>query len=219
VTSNLEISEGPTSILVLEDLPETSDYLVDIINETFSNVVVETAGTLAAALDAVSMQSFDIILVDLGLPDGSGIDLIKKVRSENESSYIIVTTIFEDERHMTAALRAGSNGYLLKDEPRESLMVHLREISNNRPPVSNRVLGKIIDRFNRQDADLVALTAREQDVLTLIAKGYNVTESAELLGLTPNTVKGYVKTIYAKLGISSRAEATTEAIKRHLIDI
>lgn len=217
--TNIEINPGPTSILVLEDLPSTSKWLVEIAGEAFAGTTIKTASTLQSALEAVSTKSFDLLLVDLGLPDGSGLDLIKQVRAENQDSYIVVTTIYEDDQHLTAALRAGANGYLLKDEPREVLVRHLQEISNNRPPISNRALGKIVNQFSHQAGDLVPLTSREQDVLTLIAKGYNVSESASMLDLTTNTVKGYVKTIYTKLDISSRAEATAEAIKRHLIDV
>jgi len=215
----IEISQGPTSILVLEDLPSTSDWLVGIARETFPEASISTAMTLKQSLKLVTDNSFDLLLVDLGLPDGTGLDLIKRVRQEDEHSYIVVTTIFEDDQHLTAALRAGANGYLLKDEPRESLIQHLNDISKNRPPISNRALGRIVNQFNRSGGDQVSLTSREEDVLTLIAKGYNVSESAEMLDLTANTVKGYVKTIYAKLGISSRAEATAEAIKRNLIEV
>ena len=215
----IEISQGPTSILVLEDIPSTNEWLVDIVRETFPGATVTSTATLQQAMKEVDTRSFDLILVDLGLPDGSGIDLIKKVRGEDESCYIVVTTIFDDDQHLTSALRAGANGYLLKDESRESLAQHLEEISNNRPPISNRALNKLVDQFNQSSTETVALTTREEEVLTLIAKGYNVSESAEMLDLAPNTVKGYVKTIYAKLGISSRAEATAEAIKRNLISV
>ena len=157
--------------------------------------------------------------MDLGLPDGSGISLIKELRKTSDNTYIVVATIFEDDQHLINALQAGANGYLLKNEPKETLIAHLKGIAKSRAPMSNAALDKVINHFNHQTADMVPLTAREEEVLQLVAKGYNVAESAAMLELSANTVKSYLKAIYSKLGISSRAEATAEAIKRQLIQV
>ncbi len=167
----------------------------------------------------VDESRFDLALVDLGLPDGTGQDLIRKIRSQHQDTYIVVATIYDEEQHLVTALRNGANGYLLKDEHRDKLIDHLQGIAGKRAPVSDRALDNMINHFQTEGADQIALTDREEGVLQLIAKGYSVAETAEMLGLSANTVKSYLKTVYGKLGISSRAEATSEAIRRRLIEV
>ena len=215
----IDIERGPTTVLILEDLQDTLAWLEQVVLTAFPGVKVSTASTLKAAVEMTSAQTFDLALVDLGLPDGSGLDLIRHLRRQTDQTYIVVASIYDDDEHLLDALRCGANGYLLKDEPPEQLVELLQDISESRPPLSNRALEKVVAHFNKQSRDQVYLTGREEDVLRLVAKGYNVNESAEMLGLSTNTVKGYLKTVYSKLGISSRAEATAEAIKRQLIAV
>lgn len=210
---------GPLTILIVEDLEDTLAWLGDIVAETFPAATVSAARSLKEASQMLTNDVYDLVLVDLGLPDGSGIDLIKRIRSRSADTYIVVATIYDDDEHLVNALRSGANGYLLKDEHRERLVQHLQGIPNNRAPISDRTLDRVIHQLNQPDEQEVTLTSREEEVLQLVAKGYNVTESAEMLGLSANTVKSYLKAVYGKLDISSRAEATTEAIKRQLIEV
>lgn len=206
-------------MLILEDNPQTLAWLVEIVAETFPSATIRSAETLKSGMIQIRSKTFDLVLVDLGLPDGSGITLIQELRTTSENTYIVVATIFDDDQHLINALRAGANGYLLKNEPKETLISHLKGIATSRAPMSNDALDKVINHFNRQTTDMVTLTAREEEVLQLVAKGYNVAQSAAMLGLSANTVKSYLKAVYSKLGISSRAEATAEAIKRQLIQV
>ncbi len=211
----------PASILILEDTPETMLWLTDVILAAFPDAIITGAENLADAIDQVNRRAFDLALVDLGLPDGSGITLIDEVRKLKQETFLIVATIYDDERSLFDALRAGANGYLLKDEPKETILKYLLGVVDNHAPVSQSSMAKVLNHFHKQgesrrDSDL---SVREEEVLRLIAKGLSVVEAAGLLKLQVNTVKGYVKTIYSKLGISSRAEATSYAIQRNLIDI
>lgn len=215
----LNATTGPNTILIVEDLEDTLAWLRAIVEETFPTAVITTAGTLRDANKCLNENVYDLVLVDLGLPDGTGIDLIKRMRSQSEKTYIVVATIYDDEEHLVNALRSGANGYLLKDEHRDRLIQHLQGILTNRAPVSDRALHRVIHQLNQPDNQEITLTSREEEVLQLVAKGYNVTESAEMLGLSANTVKSYLKAVYGKLEISSRAEATAEAIKRQLIEV
>lgn len=217
--SDFTISEGPTTVLILEDLPDTLKWLQTCVAEAFPTASVSTARTLNEASSLVSKQLFDLALVDLGLPDGNGLDLIRQIRRQTDDTYVVVATVYDDDEHLITALRTGANGYLLKDESRDQLVEHLKSISESRPPLSDRALDIVVNHFSEQSNDEIYLTAREEDVLRLVAKGYNVNESAEMLGISANTVKGYLKTVYSKLGVNSRAEATTEAIKRQLIKV
>jgi len=212
---------APDTILILEDTLDTMVWLTETTQTAFPNARIVCAQQLSEAMALVQDTTFDLAIVDLGLPDGSGLTLIDEIRHKEQQTFIVVATIYDDERNMLDALRAGANGYLLKDDPRESILEYLRGVLEDHAPVSQRSLDKVLDHFHQQgDSRRKSdLTEREEDVLRLIAKGYNVTEAAQLLKLSANTVKGYVKTIYSKLGISSRAEATSEAIKRNLIEL
>ena len=210
----------PTTVLIVEDTPTTREWLHRVVSDAFPDVTIITATNLREARALVADGAFDLALVDLGLPDGSGHDLIPYIREKMGSApYIVVATIFDDDSHLISALREGANGYLLKDESSETMIEHLKGITEDRAPMSSRSLDAVLGTFQKNSSGEVPLTDREQEVLRIIAKGYNVTEAAEMLGLTRNTVKSYVKTIYAKLDISSRAEATAEALKRQLIDL
>jgi DNA-binding NarL/FixJ family response regulator len=210
----------PDAILIVEDTPSSLLWLTGIAAEIFPDASISTGETLAEARQKPDEASIDLMLVDLGMPDGSGLDLIREIREKDSATpYIVVTTIFDDNEHLRDALRLGANGYLLKDDDKAELLTALKNLVNNRPPFSTRSLRTVVSQFKPDRTPTTSLTKREEDVLRLIAKGYNVNEAADMLGLTANTVKGYLKTVYSKLNISSRAEATAEAIKRHLVQV
>jgi DNA-binding NarL/FixJ family response regulator len=142
-------------------------------------------------------------------------------REKSHPTYIVVATIYDDDKHLFAVLRAGANGYILKDDDRGSLHAYLADVETNQAPISDRSMGQVLDYFHQQGEARrdSALTQREEDVLILIAKGYSAADASSMLNITENTVKVYIKDIYAKLGVNSRAEATAYAIKRNLIEL
>ena len=218
------MADVPNTGLVVEDLPEARAWLVDALVHAFPGIRVTEAGDLASARAACARELPDIALVDLGLPDGSGQDLIGELRAAERDVLSVVTTIFDDDRHLFGALRAGAEGYVLKDQSRDDLVEMLAGIHAGRPPLSPSIARKLLSVFQDEpEAEAVppeaALTQREREVLTLIAKGYTVARVAEMLGITRNTAAGYVKVIYRKLNISSRAEATLEATRQGLIGL
>ena len=208
------------SILILEDTPETLRWLIDVTNGAYPAAQVTTAANLSDAKTAVHDQVFDLAIVDLGLPDGSGIDLIDLIREKQQSTFIVVATIYDDDKHLFQALRAGANGYILKDDDRDSIGSYLAGIEKSQTPFSPKSMDQMLNHFHQQgEARRESnLTKREEEVLILIAKGYNAAATASMLNITENTAKGYIKDIYAKLGVTSRAEATAYAIKRNLIE-
>ena len=211
----------PATGLVVEDLPDARAWLRDALEHAFPGIRVAEAGSLAEARAACANEVPGIALIDLGLPDGSGIDLITEFRLRNRNVVTVVTTIFDDDHHLFGALRAGADGYVLKDQSRDDLVTMLARIHAGHPPLSPSIARKLLHVFqqppNLVAPDDLALTTREREVLTLIAKGYTVARVAEMLGITRNTTAGYVKVIYRKLDISSRAEATLEATRHGLI--
>lgn len=132
-----------------------------------------------------------------------------------------MTTIYDDDQHLFEAIAAGAQGYLLKDQHEDTLVRYLHRIDAGEPPLSPSVALRIMAHFARRppesSAETVALTPREREVLALIGKGLRIPEAARVLGLTSHTVAGYVKSVYRKLNVSSRAEAAIEAVRRGIV--
>lgn len=206
-----------SDILLVEDVVDVKAWLTRLVHSHFPDSVVRTAESRAAALLAVAERAPCLALVDLGLPDGSGIDIIRAIKRASPQSFCVVTTIFDDSDHLFSALHAGADGYLLKDEPEEEFVHHLRGILAGRPPLSAAIARKILGVFKPVPEEVVRLAPREEQVLTLIARGYSVRKAGEMLGISQHTVAGYLKTIYQKLQVNSRAEATLKAVDLGLV--
>jgi DNA-binding NarL/FixJ family response regulator len=208
----------PHSALIVEDQADAREWIAATVRTVFPAATVATATTLAEGRAAIESRDYDLALVDLGLPDGSGIDLIEAINRRGVATVTVVTTIFGDDEHLFAALRAGAQGYVLKDDSKETLGALLEEIVSGQPPLSPAIARRLLAHFRTASSGAdVTLTERERDVLTLLAKGYTVAKVADLLDITRNTAAGYAKSVYRKLNVSSRAEATLEAARRGLV--
>jgi len=213
--------------LIVEDLPDIRLWLVETAQAAFPGLRVTTAARCDEALRCVALERFDLALVDLGLPDGSGIDVVGALRHHQPEALPVVVTIHDDDDHLFPALQAGAFGYLLKEQPREQLIAQLVRMTQGEPPLSppiaRRVLGHFATTQQRQQAllrqvvDEVRLTERETEVLQRVAKGFTLPEIAQQFGLSRHTVADYIKQIYRKLNVSSRAEAALEAARRGLV--
>lgn len=213
----------PTSALVVDDLAGSRDWLQRALQLAFPGIAVSQAGSLAQALQQIDPPP-PLALIDLGLPDGSGVQLIEALRAKAATTLCVVATVFDDDAHLFPALRAGAEGYVLKDQSHEALAEMLRGIAAGQPPLSPSIARRLLRHFQPLPAvpaaavdEAEALTGRETDVLRLIAKGLTVGEAAGLLDLSRHTVAGYLKTIYRKLSVNSRAEAALEATRRGLV--
>ena len=215
-------------ILIVEDLPETRRWLIETARSAFPNAVeIATASRCDEGTRLIAQQSFDVALVDLGLPDGSGVEVVRALRSRQPHAVSVVVTIHDDDEHLFPALQAGAFGYLLKEQPRFVLVAQLRRIAEGEPPLSPPIARRVLSHFSaggprmvdltRIDPGEVALNPRETDILQRVAKGYTLPEIAAQLGLSRHTVADYVKQIYRKLNVSSRAEAALEAARRGLV--
>ncbi len=203
---------------ILEDIKETREWLVDVLESTFPGIKVKQAGTIEQAKDVIKDADFDLALIDLSLPDGSGIEIIHDLAVHSPETFIVVATIYDDDSHIFPALQAGARGYLLKEQSKEQIMTLLEGIINDAPPLSPSISRRLLEHFNAPKSNEEEnLTAREKDVLILISKGIKLEDVANMLGITRNTTAGYVKNIYRKLNISSRAEATLTAARMGLI--
>jgi DNA-binding NarL/FixJ family response regulator len=162
---------------------------------------------------------FDIALIDLGLPDGRGVDVVTRLRDMQPEAQSVVVTIHDDDEHLFPALQAGAYGYILKEQPRELIAEQLQRISQGEPPLSPSIARRVIAHFTAAAQSLARkstvpsahLTDRETEVLLRVGKGFTLPEIATQLGLSRHTIADYVKQIYRKLNVSSRAEAALEA--------
>lgn len=205
-------------VLILEDMQAARQWLADAVRSAFEAVEVIEADCLAET-ETLNLADFDLALVDLVLPDGSGLALVSRARHEAPGLMAVITTVLADDRAIFTALRAGAQGYLLKEEPVETIADRLRGIDRGEPALTPAVARRLLGHFAAPVIDGAArLTPRETEVLRLLAKGLAVAEVADLLGIRRNTAAGYIKDIYRKLEISSRAEAALEAVRMGLID-
>jgi DNA-binding NarL/FixJ family response regulator len=185
--------------------------------QVFPTAEISECARVHDALGMVSAVKFDLALIDLGLPDGSGVDVVSALRESQPDAQSVVVTIHDDDEHLFPALQAGAFGYLLKEQARELLTEQLQRISQGEPPLSPSIARRVISYFANQakpQASLmphVQLTERETEVLLRVAKGFTLPEIGVQLNLSRHTIADYVKQIYRKLNVSSRAEAALEA--------
>ncbi len=205
------------NILLLEDLPEIRVWLRKLVLQVFPMAKIAEASRVQDALDLVGAVKFNLALLDLGLPDGSGVSVVSKLRDTQPDAQSVIVTIHDDDEHLFPALQAGAFGYILKEQARELITEQLQRISQGEPPLSpsiaRRVMAHFSDQGKLQAASMgnVALTDRESEVLLRVAKGYTLPEIGVQLSLSRHTIADYVKQIYRKLNVSSRAEAALEA--------
>ncbi|HNJ82529.1 MAG TPA: response regulator transcription factor [Piscinibacter sp.] len=205
------------NILLLEDLPEIRAWLKVLINQVFPDAQISESARVHDALGLVSALKFDLALVDLGLPDGSGVDVVASLREHQPECQSVVVTIHDDDEHLFPALQAGAFGYVLKEQARELIAEQLSRMSQGEPPLSPSIARRVIAYFAAQakpQKDMiphVQLTDRENEVLLRVAKGFTLPEIGVQLNLSRHTIADYVKQIYRKLNVSSRAEAALEA--------
>lgn len=203
--------------LIIEDLPAARTWLKEAVSMAFPTIKIETAGSCKQARACLERALPDLALVDLGLPDGDGTGLIAAIKARSTDPLCLVTSTFADDDHLFPALRAGADGYFTKDQGQNELVRILHEISQGKPPLSPGIAKRLLEFFHTPEPSTSPLTPRQTDVLQLIGKGYSLPEVSEFLGITRNTTAGYVKDIYRKLGISSRAEAALKAAEFGLL--
>lgn len=206
------------NVLILEDHLDAQQWLRSAAQLAFPDTQIEVVDRVETALSSIGEQPLDLALIDLNLPDGSGVEVIKTLLDLQPQAQAVVTTIYDDDQYIFPALRAGADGYLLKDQSKESLADSLQGIVKGQPPLSPAVAAKIMRYFSSSGDQMALLTKREKEVLKLIAQSLTLKEVAEKLFVSENTTATHVKKIYSKLNISSRAEATRIAERSGLLD-
>ena len=209
-----------TRILIVEDDATFRQRFAEIVASCPDFALVAAVGSCAEALTALRRQ-VDVLLCDLGLPDGDGADIVREARRLHPGLDAMVVTVFGDEAHVMRSLEAGAAGYLLKDSLPEDFIATINLLRSGGSPIHPTIARRLLQRFSSAsprpaDSD-VALTSREREVLQLVSKGYRTPEIAGLLGISHHTVSSHIKNIYTKLEVTSRGEAVYEASRLRLI--
>ena len=220
-------SSPPIRVVLVEDEVDFQQMLRHMLDDVPDMVLLAVASTRAQGLQTIETLEMDVLLVDLGLPDGSGIDVIRAAHLKRPDCGIMVCTVFGDELHVVQSLEAGAAGYLLKDSSAHSMVGEIRSLHRGGSPISPLIARQILLRFRRQPPAVAShpsqettcplLSAREQEVLELITKGFTADEIAELIAVSRHTVLTFVRRIYKKLQVSSKAEAIYEARNQGLL--
>lgn len=219
-------------ILLLEDDAPTRQRLHDALAAD-PGFDVMAVGTVAAARAEIARRAPDVLLTDLELPDGHGIELTAEVRAAHPSVEILVISVLCDEHNVVAAISAGAGGYIVKDALPEDIAATVRQVLRGESPLSAAIARYLLRQLQSAPAAAapaaspdasapegsLGLTRRETDILWGIAKGMTYNEIADGLGISRNTVPNYIKSIYRKLEVNSRGEAVFEAISRKLINL
>lgn len=216
---------GPVRVYLVEDDDSTRERFAAAVRADPRTELAGTASTGAAALFALPTVAPDVLLVDLGLPDMDGREVIRRAARELPGCDIMVVTVFGDEAHVLSSIEAGATGYVLKESDRGELVAHIVELraggSPITPVIARRLLGRMRDAAasSREPTDPqpMSLTSREIDVLRLISKGFTYAEIAGSLGISANTVKSHVKSCYQKLSVGSAAAAVMRANESGLL--
>lgn len=172
--------------------------------------VVGEAGTAAQARTRIRATRPDVAILDVRLPDGSGIDVCREVRSEDPSIRCLILTGYDDDEAIYAAVLAGAAGYVIKDVNGSGLLDSLRKVAAGRSLIDPSLSKRVVERINeshRSDPRLEALSTREREILPLIAEGLTNREIGERLALAEKTVKNYISGLLAKLGLQRRTQA------------
>lgn len=213
------------SVLLVEDDASTREYLAGAVQADSSLRLVAAVGTVAEGAALLAEGNVDVLLVDLGLPDGHGTDLIRFSRRLGADTQCMVVTVFGDEASVVAAIQAGARGYLLKDDPASSICRAIAQLLSGGSPLSPAIARYLLRRFSEPEpglspsAPLPRLSERETEMLRYVVKGFTFPEIGELLGISTHTVTTHARRMYRKLEVRSRSEAVFEALARGLLEL
>jgi len=211
-------------VMIVEDDPVFLNRFCKIVTAHPDFELLAAVASGVAARESLARGAPDVLLIDLGLPDVSGTQIIRETAMRYPETDIMVVTVFGDEEHVLASVEAGAAGYLLKDSLPEEFIDVIEQLRAGGSPISPVIARRLLKRLRPAQpllepdiSDCRRLSARESEILGLVAKGFTFAELAKLLEISPHTVTTYVKKIYQKLAVHSRGEAVYEASRRRLI--
>jgi two-component system response regulator DevR len=202
----------PLSLLIVDDHEVVRQGLAALLGRRPEFHVIAEAGTVAEAIAAARKVRPDLVVMDVRLPDGSGIEACREIRAEMPETRVVMLTSYPDEDAVLSAIIAGASGYLLKQVRARDLVAALEAVGRGESLLDPAVTGRVLERVRRiatsdQPDELAQLTSQEQKILLLVAEGMTNKEIAAEVFLSDKTVKNYVSSILAKLNLERRAQA------------
>lgn len=210
------------SIIIVEDNITFLKQIEKFIrkDERFSLKGTATNGEDAVRL--ISEKTPELVLLDLSLPDFQGTEVIRRIREKKIDCSFLILTVFEEEKSVLSAVKAGAAGYLLKGTPYRKIREALLEIHSGGSVIQPNLARMLLNIFMEQErlkSEVKPLSKREKEILNYIAKGLSNKEVASVLGLSSTTVRTHLEHIYEKLNVTNRVEAVTEGIRQGLVDV
>ena len=208
-------------LLVVDDHEVVRQGLVALLDRREGFEVVAEAGTVAEAIDQAARFEPDLVVMDVRLPDGSGIEACREIRAQRPATRVVMLTSFPDEEAVLSAIVAGASGYLLKQIRARDLVTGLEAVGRGESLLDPAVTEKVLERVRRiatggQSDEFAGLTSQEQKILALVAEGKTNKEIAAEVFLSDKTVKNYVSSILSKLNLERRAQAAAFVAKHPL---
>ena len=224
-----ETAREAISVLIVEDDAVTRKLLCLAVESAPELKLLAEFDSVKPALEWLGGNSADVLLTDLGLPDGSGLEIIRACVKQHPGTDIMVVTMSSDEENVLACIEAGASGYVLKDAGRMDIARAILDLYEGGAPMSPAVARMVLAKIRhgkkssssskRQSAATTALTKREAAILDLIARGDSYSDVAKMLSVSVGTVQTHIKSIYCKLSVHSRGEAVFEAHRRGLLQL
>lgn len=232
IQSRTEIGQDTIRVMLVDDDDRIQQALRLAIETHPELNLVGQAYTLKDAMAVVEELQPEVVLVDLGLPDGSGLELIAHIHQHMPGCESMVLTVFGDESHVISSIEAGATGYLTKDTRTADILDRLKQLRAGGSPISPVIARRLLNRFRgvatpdqlptsktAANQEFTPLSEREQQVLEMVAKGFMQAEIADILGVSINTISTYIKRIYKKLAVNSRTSAVHRANALGLINL
>lgn len=232
IQSRTEIGQDTIRVMLVDDDDRIQQALRLAIETHPELNLVGQAYTLKDAMAVVEELQPEVVLVDLGLPDGSGLELIAHIHQHMPGCESMVLTVFGDESHVISSIEAGATGYLTKDTRTADILDRLKQLRAGGSPISPVIARRLLNRFRgvatpdqlpisktAVNQEFTPLSEREQQVLEMVAKGFMQAEIADILGVSINTISTYIKRIYKKLAVNSRTSAVHRANALGLINL
>jgi len=207
-------------ILIADDHPVVRQGLKQIVAEASDMVVADEASNGWEVLSKVRASQYDVVLLDISMPGGNGVDILRQLKNEKPGLHVLILSIHPEEQYAVRALKAGASGYLTKDSAPDELVAAIRKVSVGGKYVSSSLAEKLASDLEKKNAELPhkALSDREYQVMCMIASGSTVTEIAGELSLSVKTISTYRSRILEKMNMRNNAELTHYAIKNRLVE-
>lgn len=197
-------------VAIVEDDEQVRENLARLVGEAKGFECAATFSSGEQALEELPRRAFDVVLMDINLPGISGVECVRQLKGVAPTTQVVMLTVYDDSDRIFQALQMGAAGYLLKRSTAAEILHAIEDVHRGGAPMSSYIARKVVQSFSRQGpSDMPAenLSKRETDVLEYVSRGYTNKEIADALGLSAETVRGYLKTIYSKLHVRSRTEA------------